>query len=71
MKPEEAIEILSNELIVVGSVIGFYKDFEGLSENILETRIKRRDAIRLAIEAMKELPKTRNAGRACKRKEIY
>lgn len=62
MKPEEAIEILSIESMVVSSVIGFCNDFEGMSGKALEVRLKRRDALETAIEALKEVQKYREIG---------
>ena len=55
MKPEEAIEVLSNELIVIADIIGYCKDFEKESDLALAYRVKRKEAHIIAISALKEI----------------
>ena len=55
MKPEEAIEVLSNELIVITDMIGYCKDFEKESDLALAYRVKRKEAHIIAISALKEI----------------
>ena len=62
MKPEEAIEVLSNELIVITDMIGYCRDFEKESDLALAYRVKRQDAYKIAISALKELQQYRKIG---------
>lgn len=62
MKPEEAIEVLSNELIVITDMIGYCRDFEKESNLALAYRVKRQDAYKIAISALKELQQYREIG---------
>ena len=62
MKPEEAIEVLSNELIVITDIIGYCRDFEKESDLALAYRVKRQDAYKIAISALKELQQYREIG---------
>ena len=62
MKPEEAIEVLSNELIVITNMIGYCRDFEKESDLALAYRVKRQDAYKIAISALKELQQYREIG---------
>ena len=62
MKPEEAIEVLSNELIVITDMIGYCRDFEKESDLALAYRVKRQDAHKIAISALKELQQYREIG---------
>ena len=62
MKPEEAIEVLSNELIVITDMIGYCRDFEKESDLALAYRVKRQDAYKIAISALKELQQYRAIG---------
>ena len=62
MKPEEAIEVLSNELIVITDMIGYCRDFEKESDLALAYRVKRQDAYKIAISALKELQQYREIG---------
>ena len=55
MTPEEAIEILSNELIVITDMIGYCKDFEKESDLALAYRVKRQEAHKIAISVLKEI----------------
>ena len=55
MKPEEAIEVLSNELIVITDMIGYCRDFEKESDLALAYRVKRKEAHIIAISALKEI----------------
>ena len=62
MKPEEAIEVLSNELIVITDMIGYCKDFEKESDLALAYRVKRQEAHNVAISALKEIQQYREIG---------
>lgn len=62
MKPEEAIEVLSNELIVITDMIGYCRDFEKESDLALAYRVKRQDAYKIAITALKEIQRYREIG---------
>jgi len=62
MKPEEAIEVLSNELIVITDMIGYCKDFEKESDLALAYRVKRQEAHNAAISAIKEVQQYRAIG---------
>ena len=62
MKPEEAIEVLSNELIVITDMIGYCKDFEKESDLALAYRVKRQEAHNAAISAIKEIQQYRKIG---------
>ena len=62
MKPEEAIEVLSNELIVITDMIGYCRDFEKESDLALAYRVKRQDAYKIAISALKEIQQYREIG---------
>ena len=62
MKPEEAIEVLSNELIVITDMIGYCKDFEKESDLALAYRVKRQEAHNAAISAIKEVQQYREIG---------
>lgn len=62
MKPEEAIEVLSNELIVITDMIGYCKDFEKESDLALAYRVKRQEAHNAAISAIKEIQQYREIG---------
>lgn len=55
MTENEAIEVLSNELIVITDMIGYCKDFEKESDLALAYRVKRKDALNMAISALKEI----------------
>ena len=62
MKPEEAIEVLSNELIVITDMIGYCRDFEKESDLALAYRVKRQDAYKIAITALREIQQYRAIG---------
>ena len=62
MKPEEAIEVLSNELIVITDMIGYCRDFEKESDLALAYRVKRQEAHKIAISALKEIQQYREIG---------
>ena len=62
MTENEAIEILSNELIVITDMIGYCKDFEKESDLALAYRVKRKDAHNIAISALKEIQQYREIG---------
>ena len=62
MKPEEAIEVLSNELIVITDMIGYCRDFEKESDLALAYRVKRQEAHKIAISALKEIQQYRKIG---------
>lgn len=62
MTPEEAIEVLSNELIVITDMIGYCRDFEKESDLALAYRVKRREAHKIAISALKEIQQYRGIG---------
>ena len=55
MTENEAIEVLSNELIVIADMIGYCKDFEKESDLALAYRVKRKEAHIIAISALKEV----------------
>lgn len=55
MTENEAIEVLSNELIVIADIIGYCKDFEKESDLALAYRVKRKEAHIIAISALKEI----------------
>lgn len=55
MTENEAIEVLSNELIVIANMIGYCKDFEKESDLALAYRVKRKEAHIIAISALKEI----------------
>ncbi len=55
METEQAIEILSDELKIIQSVIAYCKDFEKAETKTLEYRINRGKAIEQAITALKEV----------------
>ena len=62
MTENEAIEVLSNELIVITDMIGYCRDFEKESDLALAYRVKRRDAHNIAITALKEIQEYRKIG---------
>ena len=62
MKPEEAIEVLSNELIVITDMIGYCRDFKKESDSALAYRVKRQEAHKIAISALKEIQQYREIG---------
>ena len=62
MTPEEAIEVLSNELIVITDMIGYCRDFEKESDLALAYRVKRQEAHKIAISALKEIQQYRGIG---------
>lgn len=62
MTPEEAIDVLSNELIVITDMIGYCRDFEKESDLALAYRVKRREAHKIAISALKEIQQYREIG---------
>lgn len=62
MTENEAIEILSNELIVITDMIGYCKDFEKESDLAIAYRVKRKDAHNIAISALKEVHQYREIG---------
>ena len=62
MTPEEAIEVLSNELIVITDMIGYCRDFEKESDLALAYRVKRQEAHKIAISALKEIQQYREIG---------
>lgn len=64
MKPEEAIEVLSNELIVITDMIGYCRDFKKESDLALAYRVKRQEAHKIAISALKEVQHYREIGTA-------
>ena len=51
MTPEEAIELLSNELIVITDMIEYCRDFEKESDLALAYRVKRQEAHEIAISS--------------------
>ena len=55
MTENEAIEVLSNELIVITDMIGYCRDFEKESDLALMYRVKRQEAHKIAITALKEI----------------
>lgn len=62
MTENEAIEVLSNELIVITDMIGYCKDFEKETDLALAYRVKRKDAHNMAITALKEIQQYREIG---------
>lgn len=62
MKPEEAIEILSNELRIITDLISYYRNFENCNDMALAYRIKRQKAMEAAISALKEVQRYREIG---------
>ena len=62
MTPEEAIEVLSNELIVITDMIGYCRDFEKESDLALAYRVKRQEAHEIAISALKEIQQYQEIG---------
>lgn len=62
MTENEAIEVLSNELIVIADMIGYCKDFEKESDLALAYRVKRKEAHIIAISALKEIQQYREIG---------
>ena len=60
MTENEAIEVLSNELIVIADMIGYCKDFEKESDLALAYRVKRKEAHIIAISALKEIQLYKN-----------
>lgn len=62
MTEKEAIEVLSNELIVITDIIGYCKDFEKESDLALAYWVKRKDAHNMAITALKEIQQYREIG---------
>ena len=62
MTPEEAIEVLSNELIVITDMIEYCRDFEKESDLALAYRVKRKEAHKIAITALKEIQQYREIG---------
>ena len=62
MTENEAIEVLSNELIVITDMIGYCRDFEKESDLALAYRVKRKEAHKIAITALKEIQQYREIG---------
>ena len=62
MTENEAIEVLSNELIVITDMIGYCRDFEKESDLALMYRVKRQEAHKIAITALKEVQQYREIG---------
>lgn len=62
MKPEEAIEVLSNELCIITDIISYCRDFEDCNDMALAYRIKRQEAYKTAISALKEVQQYREIG---------
>ena len=62
MTENEAIEVLSNELIVITDMIGYCRDFEKESDLALMYRVKRQEAHKIAITALKEIQQYREIG---------
>lgn len=62
MTEKEAIKLLSDELKVTESVIGFEKEFENMSKRVLEWRMRRAKGIKMAIKALEEIQQYREIG---------
>lgn len=62
MKPEEAIEILTDELRTLSSIIDYYIDLEHTESKALRHKIKRKEAIESAITALAEIQQYREIG---------
>lgn len=62
MKPEEAIEILSNELRIITDIISYCRNFEECNDMALAYQIKRQKAMEAAISALKEIQQYREIG---------
>lgn len=62
MTEKEAIKLLSDELKVTESVIGFEKEFENMSKRVLEWRMRRVKGIKMAIKALEEIQQYREIG---------
>ncbi|HIW82689.1 MAG TPA: hypothetical protein H9742_14405 [Candidatus Acetatifactor stercoripullorum] len=64
MTENEAIKELSNELRIITSIIAFCRDFEKESDMALAYRLKRQEAMKIAISALKEIQEYQNIGTA-------
>ena len=62
MTPEEAIEILTDELRTLSSIIDYYIDLENTESKALKYKIQRKEAIESAITALTEVQQYRKIG---------
>lgn len=62
MTPEEAIEILTDELRTLSSIIDYYIDLENTESKALKYKIQRKEAIESAITALTEIQQYREIG---------
>ena len=64
MTEQEAIKDLSENLKIMIEVVAEFKCFDKCDEEALVDRIRRKDALEIAIEALKEVQKYRKVGTA-------
>ena len=62
MTLEEAIEILTDELRTLSSIIDYYIDLENTESKALKYKIQRKEAIESAITALTEIQQYREIG---------
>lgn len=62
MTLEEAIEILTDELRTLNSIIDYYIDLENTESKALKYKIQRKEAIESAITALTEIQQYREIG---------
>ena len=62
MTLEEAIEILTDELRTLNSIIDYYIDLENTESKALKYKIQRKEAIESAITALTEIQRYREIG---------
>ena len=64
MTENEAIKELSNELRIITGIIAFCRDFEKESDMALAYRLKRQEAMKMAVQALEEIQEYRAIGTA-------
>ena len=64
MTENEAVKELSNELRIITGIIAFCRDFEKESDMALAYRLKRQEAMKMAVQALEEIQEYRAVGTA-------
>ena len=62
MTENEAVKVLSDELVIITGVTALCRDFEKESDMALAYRLKRQEAMKMAIQALKEIQNYRKIG---------
>lgn len=62
MTENESVKELSNELRIITSMIAFFRDFEKESDMALAYRLKRQEAMKMAVQTLEEIQNYRKIG---------